>query len=197
MTYDLQHTRVRDAQNPYRTGVLIGNYTEDRFGRMLAQQPVSCNFFLIIFRKRAELDHLKTKCSTTWDLRSWLMSLNRAPRRQFSQRSNKRRSSRTLIRRTATVSSRTCSSATALPARTSRSAISAPQTTVCTIRSKKLTPLSTLTFTQSTAQSATNTNATPRSKTSPLSSGLAPTPSRLNPTLTPPSSSMPTGIRPA
>ena len=37
MTYDLHHTRVRDAQNPYRTGVLVGNYTEDRFGRMLAQ----------------------------------------------------------------------------------------------------------------------------------------------------------------
>jgi hypothetical protein len=35
-----QNPRVRDAQNPYRTGVLIGNYTEDRFGRMLAEQPV-------------------------------------------------------------------------------------------------------------------------------------------------------------
>ena len=34
-----QNPRVRDAQNPYRTGVLIGNYTEDRFGRMLAEEP--------------------------------------------------------------------------------------------------------------------------------------------------------------
>ena len=36
-----KNPRVRDAQNPYRTGVLIGNYTEDRYGRDLAQQPVS------------------------------------------------------------------------------------------------------------------------------------------------------------
>jgi hypothetical protein len=36
-----QNPRVRDAQNPYRTGVLIGNYTEDRFGILLAKQPVS------------------------------------------------------------------------------------------------------------------------------------------------------------
>ena len=33
--------RVRDAQNPYRTGVLIGNCWEDKFGRELATQPVS------------------------------------------------------------------------------------------------------------------------------------------------------------
>ena len=28
-----QNPRIKDAQNPYRTGVLVGNYTEDRFGR--------------------------------------------------------------------------------------------------------------------------------------------------------------------
>lgn len=38
--YHLQ-PRVKDAQNPYRTGVLIGNYTEDKFGLMLAAMPVS------------------------------------------------------------------------------------------------------------------------------------------------------------
>ena len=33
--------KVRDAQNPYRTGVLIGNYVEDKFGLHHAGQPVS------------------------------------------------------------------------------------------------------------------------------------------------------------
>ena len=36
-----QNPRVRDAQNPYRTGVLIGNCWEDKFGMELADQPVS------------------------------------------------------------------------------------------------------------------------------------------------------------
>jgi hypothetical protein len=31
--------RVRDSQNPYRTGVLVGNYTEDKFGLELAAVP--------------------------------------------------------------------------------------------------------------------------------------------------------------
>ncbi len=31
--------RTRDSQNPYRTGVLIGNYTEDQFGQELAAVP--------------------------------------------------------------------------------------------------------------------------------------------------------------
>lgn len=26
------HAYVKDSQNPYRTGVLIGNHVEDRFG---------------------------------------------------------------------------------------------------------------------------------------------------------------------
>ena len=29
----------KDSQNPYRTGVLIGNHTEDRFGQELASTP--------------------------------------------------------------------------------------------------------------------------------------------------------------
>jgi hypothetical protein len=43
-----QNPRVRDAQNPYRTGVLIGNYTEDRFGREAALQPVSSASHLLL-----------------------------------------------------------------------------------------------------------------------------------------------------
>ena len=36
-----QNPRVRDAQNPYRTGVLIGNCWEDKFGMELATKTVS------------------------------------------------------------------------------------------------------------------------------------------------------------
>lgn len=34
------HTYVKDSQNPYRTGVLVGNHIEDRFGQELSQKPV-------------------------------------------------------------------------------------------------------------------------------------------------------------
>jgi hypothetical protein len=33
-------TVVKDSQNPYRTGVLVGNHVEDRFGQDLAQRDV-------------------------------------------------------------------------------------------------------------------------------------------------------------
>ena len=33
------HTRTKDSQNPYRTGVLNGNHVEDRFGLQHAAQP--------------------------------------------------------------------------------------------------------------------------------------------------------------
>ena len=36
-----QNPKVRDAQNPYKTGVLVGNYTEDKFGIYHAENPVS------------------------------------------------------------------------------------------------------------------------------------------------------------
>ena len=31
----------KDSQNPYKTGVLVGNHIEDRFGRELTSKPVS------------------------------------------------------------------------------------------------------------------------------------------------------------
>jgi hypothetical protein len=34
-------TVVKDSQNPYRTGVLVGNHVEDRFGADLVQKDVS------------------------------------------------------------------------------------------------------------------------------------------------------------
>ena len=36
--------KVKDPQNPYRTGVLVGNYVEDKFGQELAAKEVSINF---------------------------------------------------------------------------------------------------------------------------------------------------------
>lgn len=35
------HAFSKDSQNPYKTGVLVGNHTEDRFGRDLASKPVN------------------------------------------------------------------------------------------------------------------------------------------------------------
>ena len=32
--------KTRDPENPYRTGVLVGNYVEDKFGFEQAQQEV-------------------------------------------------------------------------------------------------------------------------------------------------------------
>ena len=33
--------KARDPQNPYKTGVLVGNYVEDKFGFELSAQQVS------------------------------------------------------------------------------------------------------------------------------------------------------------
>ena len=33
--------KSRDSQNPYRTGVLVGNYVEDNFGQEIAVTEVS------------------------------------------------------------------------------------------------------------------------------------------------------------
>jgi hypothetical protein len=38
----IQGTVVKDSQNPYRTGVLVGNHVEDRFGKDLIAQDVCC-----------------------------------------------------------------------------------------------------------------------------------------------------------
>jgi len=38
----IQGTVVKDSQNPYRTGVLVGNHVEDRFGQDLIAQDVCC-----------------------------------------------------------------------------------------------------------------------------------------------------------
>ena len=37
----------KDSQNPYKTGVLVGNHIEDRFGRELTTKPV-CKFSLYL-----------------------------------------------------------------------------------------------------------------------------------------------------
>jgi len=33
------HPKVRDSQNPYRTGVLVENFVEDGIGQELAMDP--------------------------------------------------------------------------------------------------------------------------------------------------------------
>ena len=33
--------KTKDPQNPFRTGVLIGNYVEDKFGHELSEKEVS------------------------------------------------------------------------------------------------------------------------------------------------------------
>ena len=38
-------TVVKDSQNPYRTGVLVGNHVEDRFGQDHVQTEVSPRTF--------------------------------------------------------------------------------------------------------------------------------------------------------
>ena len=34
--------KSRDPHNPYRTGVLVGNYVEDKFGAELAEKEKHC-----------------------------------------------------------------------------------------------------------------------------------------------------------
>ena len=34
--------KTRDPHNPYRTGVLVGNYVEDKFGAELAAKEKDC-----------------------------------------------------------------------------------------------------------------------------------------------------------
>ena len=40
--------KTRDPQNPYRTGVLVGNYVEDKFGAQFAQQEVSRSLLFVV-----------------------------------------------------------------------------------------------------------------------------------------------------
>ena len=37
----MAHYKNKDPQNPYRTGILVGNYVEDKFGQELAVTEVS------------------------------------------------------------------------------------------------------------------------------------------------------------
>lgn len=40
------HAFSKDSQNPYSTGVLVGNHTEDRFGQEITSKPVIIHFVL-------------------------------------------------------------------------------------------------------------------------------------------------------
>ena len=40
--------KARDPQNPYRTGVLVGNYVEDKFGYELSMKEVSAYLWFAV-----------------------------------------------------------------------------------------------------------------------------------------------------
>ena len=56
----------KDPQNPYRTGVLIGNYCEDKFGATLAEKEVSTRTPMVS-HSSITLDELQP-CSPTLSL---------------------------------------------------------------------------------------------------------------------------------
>jgi hypothetical protein len=75
----IQGTVVKDSQNPYRTGVLVGNHVEDRFGQDLIAQDVCCLkikggnslyniqfrlFICILYRKTGEPPPLSNRPNT-------------------------------------------------------------------------------------------------------------------------------------
>ena len=44
--------KARDPQNPYRTGCLVGNYVEDKFGAELSVQEVSVTLKNLKFNEK-------------------------------------------------------------------------------------------------------------------------------------------------
>ena len=79
-----QNPRVRDAQNPYRTGVLIGNCWEDKFGMEMANTKVrithpSANS--IMFRNKAQLASVRTLPSSTSELQPLAMRTSQRQQR--------------------------------------------------------------------------------------------------------------------
>lgn len=51
----------KDSKNPYRTGVLVGNHTEDRFGQEISAKPVSH-----LFSKKLKSYHLIESFSASY-----------------------------------------------------------------------------------------------------------------------------------
>ena len=87
--------KSRDSQNPYRTGVLVSNYVEDKFGMELCQQEVSTHsfkfsltfcfefmcWFFVTYRKTWDQASLRIKLSsmrvTVYSLMIFQRGLNR------------------------------------------------------------------------------------------------------------------------
>ena len=79
-----QNPRVRDAQNPYRTGVLIGNCWEDKFGMEMANTKVritrpSANS--VMFRNKAPPASVRILPSSTSELQPLGMRTSQRPQR--------------------------------------------------------------------------------------------------------------------
>ena len=80
-----QNPRVRDAQNPYRTGVLIGNCWEDKFGMEMANTKVRITHpfanSIMMFRNKALLASVRTSPSSTSELQPLGMRTSRRQQR--------------------------------------------------------------------------------------------------------------------
>jgi hypothetical protein len=87
----IHSTVVKDSQNPYRTGVLVGNHVEDRFGQDLAQKDVSfiklsfltCLFILSSDRNFGRLLSRSSTPNTILEIPCMLMSSSPRPLRTF------------------------------------------------------------------------------------------------------------------
>jgi hypothetical protein len=144
------HPKVRDPQNPYRTGVLISNHVEDRFGQDLAAEVRQGTTGI-------------TEAQAKLNVHSSMLAVN-AGKQPITQQdilvsssfqvTDKRfrmtKSSKTTKRHSSIVKSApnlTCSSATVRPRKLSRTETLELSTTVCTTGSKRPNHSSTLTTT--------------------------------------------------
>ena len=92
--------KSRDSQNPYRTGVLVSNYVEDKFGMELCQQEVSTHsfqfslafcfefmcWFFVTYRKTWDQASLRIKLSSMRVTVYSLMIFQRGLNRTFSMK---------------------------------------------------------------------------------------------------------------
>ena len=54
--------KTRDPQNPYRTGVLVGNYVEDKFGAGFVTQEVSKSYEMLLASLKCFVKSLISLC---------------------------------------------------------------------------------------------------------------------------------------
>ena len=138
--------KSRDSQNPYRTGVLVSNYVEDKFGMELCQQEVSTHsfqfslafcfefmyWFFVTYRKTWDQASLRIKLSSMRVTVYSLMIFQRELNRTFSMKKSIKISNPTASS-VKQVSPATYWSATAWTLRLSKSVIVQQQPTYLTV----------------------------------------------------------------